>query len=422
MSSEGLIVPHSSQGHGADYYDFEVGAPETTQYHELLPISTNRSAMVQHTVEDPERFKMPYRPEMLIILRHNQLRTTGAPKRTAEVFKKIPFVVYITTHIDEQAEFADMVLPDLHYLETMQLFTNPGAMSVSAATGYYYWQLRQPVTEPLGEARGDVEILTDLAERAGFLPDLQRMINVHYDLKEKYKLEPGKEYSVSEIYDRRLKSTFGAETGLDWFKEHGSYMVKRSLEDKYPSSFLPHRFSIYFENLLRAGDEVKAVTDELGIEWDTSDYSPNLYWKPCPAYSEESKDDFYAVNYRVPIHALSYTLQNPWLNEVGKYHPSAYKILMNPQAAAKRGIQDGDTIRLESEAGSVVGTVKLTQGVHAEVLGIAGTFGSESDGRPIAKGSGVHFNSLVSVDLKHTDPISGGLDSCVRAKVTKLSK
>ncbi len=120
MSSDGMIVPPTAIGAGADYYDLEVGQPQSLALNELLPISTNRSAVVQFTVEAPERFKIPYRPEMLIILRHNQLMTTGNPQRTAEVFKKIPFVVYFATHEDEQAAFADILLPDLHYLEMFQ--------------------------------------------------------------------------------------------------------------------------------------------------------------------------------------------------------------------------------------------------------------------------------------------------------------
>lgn len=414
-------MPHSSHGHGADYYDFEVRPPETTQLEELLPISTNRSAVVQLTVEAPERFKMPYRPEMLMILRHNQLMTTGAPERTAEVFKKIPFVVYFATHMDEQAKFADIILPDAHYLETLQMFLDPGNMVVYPSTGQFYRYIRQPVVRPLEGVKPSGEVLLELAERAGFAEDIYRLMNVVYDLKDHYKLDPKKKHSLAEIYDRRAKCLFGPDMGLDWFKTHGSYKIKRSVEEKYPLAFLPHRFPIYYENILRAGKEVESVSQELGIEWDTADYKATLYWRPCEAFSLEARHDFYAVNYRVPIHSMSYTIENPWLNELGRYHPSAYKILMNTEAARKLGIGDGDTIKLESEAGSVTGTVKVTEGVHPEVVGIAGTFGASAGGRPIAKGVGVHFNSLIPIDLKRTDPISGGLDSCVRVKVTRVT-
>ena len=43
-------------------------------------------------------------------------------------------------------------------------------------------------------------------------------------------------------------------------------------------------------------------------------------------------------------------------------------------------------------------------------------------GRPIAKGMGVHFNTLLPIDNARTDPISGGLDSCVRVDVTRVAQ
>ncbi len=422
MSSEGMVVPQFLGGHGPDYYDFEVRPPSATHLQELLPISSNQSAMVQHTVENPERFKMPYKPEMLIVMRHNQLMTTANPKRTARVFMEIPFVVYFATHMDEQAQFADIVLPDVHYLESLQLFLDSWSMEVNQPANHFCWRIRQPIVSPPAQARPWIDVLIELAHKVGFADQVYRLVNVAYNLKDPHKLDPNKRYSMAEVYDRRAKSLFGLEMGLDWFKEHGVHMVKKSVEELYPSAFLPHRFPVYYENVLRAGEEVESLTKEMGIEWDTSDYKATPYWKPCEAFSQEPREDFYAVNYRVPIHALSYTIENPWLNELGRFHPSAYKILINAEAARRRGIDDGDVIRLESEAGSVSGTAKVTEGVHPEVVGIAGTFGSEAEGRPVAKGTGVHFNSLIPIDLKRTDLISGGLDSCVRVKVTKVSK
>ena len=93
---------------------------------------------------------------------------------------------------------------------------------------------------------------------------------------------------------------------------------------------------------------------------------------------------------------------------------------MNADVAKKRGIKDGDTIRMESEAGSTTGMVKLTEGIHPEVLGIAGIFGSWAKGKPVAQDTGVHFNTLLPIDLEHTDWVSGGLDSCVRVTVSKV--
>ncbi|MBI2935607.1 MAG: molybdopterin-dependent oxidoreductase [Chloroflexi bacterium] len=419
VSSEGMVVPPSPLG-GPNYYDFDVNVPRSLGLNEMLPISTNRSAIVQHSVEDPQQFKLPYRPEMAMIFRHNQTMTSGSPERAAEMLRKIPFLVYFTTHVDEQCALADIILPEQHSLERLELQFNPGGMTVSAASDWFYWQLRQPVSQPAGESRFYQDVLIELAHRAGFSDDLHRFMNVGYNLREPYQLSPSEKYSLAEIYDRRAKSTFGRFIGLDWFKKNGSYKVKRTAEDIYPLELIKGRFPIYFENIQRAGREIEQVSGEMGFSWDTTDYKAILHWRPCPAFSEEPSDEFYVVNHRSPLHSLTYTAQNPWLNELGQYQGSTYKVLMNTQAAQRLGIANGDVVRLESESGSVTGAVRLTNGMHPEVLGIAGNFGSRASGKPIAKGTGVHFNSLVSVDVKHTDPVAGGLDSCVRVKVTRL--
>ena len=94
---------------------------------------------------------------------------------------------------------------------------------------------------------------------------------------------------------------------------------------------------------------------------------------------------------------------------------------MNRNVAKEKSINEGDSVQLTSEGGMVIGIVKLTEGIHPEVLGISGNFGAQSEGRPIARGTGVHFNTLVPTTMDRIDPITGGLDSCVRASITKVN-
>ncbi len=271
-----------------------------------------------------------------------------------------------------------------------------------------------------GEVRFYQEVMLELAHRAGFADEVYGLMNLAYRLEGLYKLDTKQTYAMEDIFDRRAKALFGDEMGLDWFKEHGSYKVKRDLEETYPESTVQGRFPLYFENILRAGKDVERTAKSMGIEWDTEDYKATLHWRPCDAFSREAEEKFYVVNYRSPLHALTYTIQNPWLNELGGLHPSAYKVLINTEAALSLGIEDGDTVLLESEAGAVTGVARVTEGIHPEVVGIAGNFGGKSLGRPVARGVGIHFNTLVSIDMGRIDPISGGLDSCVRVKVSKV--
>jgi anaerobic selenocysteine-containing dehydrogenase len=93
--------------------------------------------------------------------------------------------------------------------------------------------------------------------------------------------------------------------------------------------------------------------------------------------------------------------------------------LINTETAARKGVRDGDEIWVESEAGKVKGTAKVTECIHPEVIGIAGVFGSWARGKPVARGKGVHFNSLLPLSMDRIDPISSGVDSCIRVKVSR---
>jgi molybdopterin-containing oxidoreductase family molybdopterin binding subunit len=175
--------------------------------------------------------------------------------------------------------------------------------------------------------------------------------------------------------------------------------------------------------MLEAGRSAAEVAGRLGHTWDISDYQTLPVWKPCPAYHDGAPPyDLYAVNYKLPFHSLSFTTQNPWLNELSERHPYAYKILLNTATAARKGIGDGDEIWVESTAGRVTGQAKVTECIHPEVVGIAGVFGSWARGKPVARGKGVHFNTLVPISLDRLDPISTGVDACVRVKVSRAER
>jgi molybdopterin-containing oxidoreductase family molybdopterin binding subunit len=421
-TEEGLITPPSAIGHGARYYDFEERLPEELGLNELFPISTNRSPMYQMNMTAPDEFGLPYKPELLIVCRRNLMMNNTNPEQIAEMLKKIPYIVSFATHVDETAEFADLVLPEAFYLERFDLFPNRPSHTMSQATGHFYWGVRQPVVEPQGQARRWIDVMLELADRLGFLGDVYKMFNVRWGLKDPYKLDPGRRYTMEELYDSWTKSLFGPERGIEWFKDHGYHKLRRTPDENYPGPFIQARFPIYFENMLRAKDSVGKVAAKLGKQWDTSDYKAVPEWKPCPAYEQNQPPyDLYVVNFKIPFHALSVTTENPWLGELSERNPYAYKILINTETAARKGVRDGDRIWVESEAGKVTGEAKVTECIHPEVVGIAGVFGSWAEGKPVAKGKGVHFNSLLPLNMSRIDPISSGVDSCIRVNVYKAA-
>ncbi len=420
---DGLITPPTAIGRAAQYYDFDERPPEEFGLRELYPISTNRSPMYEINIRDPKESPLPYTPEVLMVCRRNLMMSNANPGAVAEMFQQVPFVVNFSTHLDEVSDMSDLVLPDQHFLERLDLFPNRFTHTMSPHTGHFYWGIRQPAVEkPMGQARRWIDVLFEVADRIGFLGDVYKLLNTALSLASPYKLDPGAHYSMEEIYDRWAKSEFGPERGIAWFKENGYYKVPRSVEEKYPGPFIRPRFPIYFENLLRARESASKVASQSNYKLDTADYQPLPEWKACSAYDDGKPPyDLYVVNFKLPFHSLSFTTQNPWLSDLSEHHPYAYKIWINRETALRKGVKDGDMISLESTAGRVKGLAKLTECIHPEVVGIAGMFGSWAKGKPVARGKGVHFNSLLPMSLDRIDPISTGVDSCIRVKVAKVS-
>lgn len=416
---DGLLMVPKPLGRGTDFYGFKVIPPETMGFMELLPLAIGPEAIMQLNLLDPDRFeRLPHKPEALIHCRHNFVMNSINPQQMAQILRKIPFMVSFAQELDETAEFADIVFPDTHQLERLNLFPNRFRINVSPSGGHYFWEIQQPVVEPSFQARSWRDVLLELAERVGFLDEFNLILNTTMELKEPYRLEPGRRYSYEEIADRWARSLLGPEFDLTWFKEHGCFRVKHSVEESYPLSFMKPRFPIYFEIMKRRGEEVAKVARGENIPWDTSDYQPLPDWKPCYAYEEgPSQYDLYVVNFKIPIHFQTITAKNPWLNEVAEHHPYAYRILINSDTARKKGIKDGERIWVESVAGKVQGRAKVTECIHPEVVGISGGFGGWAKGRPIARGKGAHFNTLLPLREEQIDWISSAIDECVRVKV-----
>lgn len=420
---DGLLVPGSTGPMGGAYPARKPSVPETMDLAELFPIGGSMDPLFEEAVLNPERFSLPYRPELMIHVNSNFLMTTSSPKRMAQVLGKIPFMVSFSLYDNETTAFADILLPDSHYLERFLPFPNslsPQGLTVVSAP--WYWALQQPVAKTNSSARSWLEVMLELADQAGFLSDFYMTFNSAFRVAEPYRLDPKKKYSFEEMADALSRSWFGPERDLAWFKEHGLLKKEKRVENSYPRPFLKPRIPVYLEYLLEAGQELKGVTDQLGLDWDISDYQPLPDWKPCPAFEESSSDyDLYAVNYKLPFHTFSFTVQNPWLDDLAGRHPFAYKILIHREVATAKGIKDGDTITVKSSQGKVQGIAKVTDCIHHEVVGIAGAFGHWSDGLPRAKGKGVHFNSLLPSGLDRIDMVSGALDSCIKVQIHKTS-
>ncbi len=425
VEPDGLLVTPEVLGlHDVNYYTRDVRAPETINWGEMLPFAHGMGGILHLNMLDPQRIKnLPYRPEAIIVSRTNPVMTGAGPKQTAEVMRRIPFVVCFAQEIDETGEFADIIFPDTHALERCNLFPQRMRINVSPASGQFYWGLQQPVVDPPPGVRHWVEVLFDLAERMGFREEFNITLNTAFKLRGDLALKPEQKYTYAEVLDRRTRNAIGLDKGLDYLKQHGQHTKVRTVEEAYPIAEVKARFPIYFEIITRHVPKIQSVAAELGYHVDTSDYMALPDWKPCPAYNEVDPEfDLFGVNYKVPMHHHSVTARNPWLTEVSDRHPYFSHIMIGPEAARRRGIKDGDQVWVESTFGGKQKAIaRVTECIHPEVVGIAGVLGGWASGKGAGRGKGVHYASLLSLTEERIDWISSASDQCIRLKVTKAT-
>jgi anaerobic selenocysteine-containing dehydrogenase len=426
--SDGLITQGSPYGShmGPALPRRKFKPPETLELMELFPVSVYASAMLGLGVMRGDDFGIPYKAEVLIQCRGNNMTTGGDPAYMAEVLKSIPFICSMATFHDETNQFADLLLPDTHALERLvPMVTNPYYFYTSATNPFehYTWNFQQPVVKAVPQARHWGEVLLDVAGRLGVLPDLNSALNGALRFKEPYTLKRDRTYTWEEIADVWTKSVCGEEHGLDYFYEHGYYKsdVVRGPKASYPRAYHEARIPLYLEHFLDAGETVKAWTDSRGLDWDTSDYVALVDYKPCLTEEQAPAPyDMWVVNQKLPFMTFSHSSENAWLVDLAKRNTKVYSIGINAATAAKRGIRDGDTIVLETPRGKTAsGVARLTEGIHPECLAVPAVLGRWALGNKDALGRGVHVGSLMTYSLDHMDHVAAALDSCVKVKVRK---
>lgn len=423
--SDGILLPSSELSKKpivlpTIYPPAKVKAPTRISLRELFPVAPYSGIFMIEALLEPEKYKLPYKPEVLFFTRTNPILSGADPSKMIQALTRIPFIVAISGKVDETAELADYVLPDPALLELLLPFANRTEKPMGGKS--WFFMMAQPVMEPRVKYRHQFEILYRLAEKAGFLGDLNETMNSHLDFKDPYKLQGAHPYTWEEISDLWLKSWFGEEHGLNWFKQNGLIILRdKQVNEIYQRPFNKGRSLIYLEHMKRTKEAVSEVLGKMGLQWDLSDYQSLPDWKPCPSYSEKPSETLYLVNFKVPEQALStgYTLGNPLLHQLTE-RSSGFSVLINTETASRLGISEGNRVTVESEFGyQAEAVVHLTEGIHPEVLGVAGAFGHWAKKLGIAHGKGIHWNSFIPISIDRIDMVSAAVDTCVKVSIRK---
>ena len=398
--------PQYFEASKAEYPPHRVDLQESV----FFPHATHNVAQqVAQTVLDPKHYGLEYTPEMQIFYATNRPFSTSDTHKQFESLKKT-YNVVIELVMTETAQMADIVLPDLTYLESWH--SSPTRYTPSSK----HTAIRQPLTNAYQIQHDGYSILWQLAKRLGILDDYIKEVNKQWKLK-KYPLQSGRDYSAEQAVEHIWKEqTKGKD--FAYAKEHGfvgkHLTVKKiylsGVEAKFKGPGKP-KMNFYAEQLVHTLKNVKQQKAQYNLRMiDIDRYRLALSPLPkkehgFPTPHREAKNyPFYLITYkRMYRNQSGNTALNPILNALGPDVQENF-VLVNRVSAQNLNINDGEQVIVETRVGKVQGKAKVVEGIRPDTLAVSYHYGQQSLDFPDYARKGIWINSILE---NHSDVVSG---------------
>ena len=363
---------------------------------------------VQYTVRDPKAYGLPYEPVMQIFFATNRPFSTSDATKQLEGLKKT-YNVVIDIVNSETCQFADLVLPDLTYLESWHF--SPTRWTPSRK----HVAIRQPVANVYNIPYDAQTILWELAKRLGLRDAYVDNLNKQWGLKDKL-FEQGRDYTSQEMVSVLWEDK--AHKPFEYALEHGFSGKQLDVKARYLSGLEAKckgagkpRMKLYADQLVESYQKVEKTVKEHGIKnIDLAAY--RIAYSPIPIkehafptpHREAADYPLYLITHkRMYRNQAGNTAQNPILNALGPDTQENF-IAVNADTAKGLGIRDGDTVVVETRAGKARGKAKLTQGIRPDTIAVSYHYGHWSMGFPDEAKKGTWINQALEL---HPDKISG---------------
>jgi len=369
--------------------------------------------------------------DMIMTWVHNPVYVLGNAQAKIDILKdrkKIPYFAAIDLFMSESTALADIILPDVSYLER----NDPE--SHYPVGGQAWVGIRQPVIKPLGEGKEQCEILRALAQKLG--PDVGK----YFDLSRA-------EYVKFQVKD--CLPGFEDWGGYEKLKQVGAYAEptpkftydglasKTATEEELKGTVLDEKTGIYYKPLKdkdgkvveKDGKPQADTASPVGVKledgkvykgWKTSHLKIGLFskkwedqfpgqglptWIPSDTVAAAKPDELILFQYKFPTITHSRTSNCKWLSEITHDNP----ILMNPVDAGKLGVKDGEKVTLTSKVNAKLFNIKLTEGVMPGTLATGWGPGHWEYGAFATAGKGMTdaMGKDISAEMKKADPDYG---------------
>ncbi|OGH61641.1 MAG: hypothetical protein A3G34_15870 [Candidatus Lindowbacteria bacterium RIFCSPLOWO2_12_FULL_62_27] len=334
------------------------------------------------------------RPDVYMFYCHNPVYVNGECQENIDVMKDetlLPFSVAVTPFMSESAALADLILPDVTYLERWTLDDMASHDQISE------WYIRQPIVKPLGESRQFQDVCIDIAKRLGIdLPfnSSEEFIKDGCENTPEIKAVGGFEYmkKYGAWYDKNAKGKYrkhekevkpedlkdailDEKTGVWWKGKAGEdYTTTKDAFKKYVGQKIGDKVYVGFApDAVNKSGKFEIYSTLLKMKG----HEPMPSYEPIAEHEAMKEGELHLTTFKVAFHTQSRTANCKWLTEI--YHDNPMWI--NPKTAAARGIANGDKVRLKSPIGEIVTTARVTEGIHPQVVAISMSVGHWEYGR-----------------------------------------
>jgi len=336
-----------------------------------------------------------------MIAQTNPLYHASNRKEWVELLEKIPTVVQFASILDDTSPFADVIFPISTYLEGWD-FSLPSRDIPFAQAG-----LVQPIVKPFRGSRslGDAIIqltragigsvaISGAADFEGYIRGVAKKI---------FSSGKGTPYfeGVSLSFLEELRKRGWQVYSYPAFKDFWKLLTEKGgwwLPDGYSSAqwYRKERFSFM------TGKGLTALIEKRGKSSGESGgkeikEAPHL-WIEKAILTPEKEDAFVLVPFKTLFNISGDGASQPLLQELFGLHQRRYWQTwaeMNPERAEKLELTDGDRIKVVSDRGSIILSVKVVPTVSPETLAVPVGQGHKGLGK---YGDKVGINPLDVID------------------------
>jgi len=263
----------------------------------------------------------------------NFVNQQGDTNRTISALQALDFVVVSDVFMTPTAQYADIVLPVATQYEREDLL----------AGGNYYLQYMPQIIQPMWESKGDLDMFSEVAQKMGK--------GQYFD-------------KTPDDYLNLILSGLPSGLTLDTLKSKG--VVPLADQDYATASFQPitHPYVPYYQqNFPTTSGRIEFYSESLvPYNMQLPIYNEPIEASPTNPLYQKYPLVFISSHTKFRTHTQWDNL--PWLREVIQ-NPF---LEINPVDAQARGINDGDTVTVFNDRGSIQVVARVTNGIRPGVV------------------------------------------------------